>query len=196
MIKVENIDVDFKQHGNICMFASYSLIIDYYSDKNISYKEIFSSVIGLFPGLDAKIKKALPKTLAPQRRKMREDLISDEYHEYCRNNGDIRGFDYITNLHITNALGTQNYCKVLKNNAIKNGFISQIEKLDLRDNLKIIGGLAMVLFPTNPNWHAIVVGYDTDKTSYFQRDPNFKRIDYVDFLLSNDICEYIWLSDK
>lgn len=196
MIKVENIDVEYKQHGNICMFACYSLIIDYYSNKNISYKEIFSSVIGLFPGLDLKIKKAFPKTPAPQRRKRKEDLISDEYHEYCRNNGDIRGFDYITNLHNTNALGTQNYCRVLMNNAIKNGYISQSAKLNLRDNLKNIGGLAMVLFPTNPNWHAIVIGFDTDKNSYFQKDPNFKRIDYVDFLQSKDISEYIWFSDK
>jgi len=198
MIKVENIDVDYKQHGNICMFASYSIIINYYSDKDLNQDNIFSKVIGLFPGFLNQINKVLATTPKEQRKSKRENLISGKYHKHCQANGDIRGFDYITSLHNTNALGTKDYCIVLKNNAIdiKVGFIPLAERLDLRDKLKIVGGLAMILFPENSNLHSIVVGFDFKKDSYFKRDPNYKEIFHDDFLQSNDICEYIWFSDK
>lgn len=196
MIKIEKINVDYVQQGGVCVWASYSIIIDYYSNEKINHIQIFSRFIDhLRPEFDSLIKDNFENTPVDQREKNKEDLITNIYQKHCANNGNIRGFKYIVTLHDTNVLGTKEYCIVKGDNAVEKGCILQSERIDLRNNLKNVGGLAMILYPTNPDWHSIVVGYDRTKNSYFIRDPNCKQIIYDDFLQSNDICEYIWFSD-
>lgn len=167
MIEVKNIDVTYQQAGNICMFASYGIIINYFSKKAITFDQIYLNVIDQFPGLKHEIESMLTKSPSSDIRVVSEDIISTKYHIHCRN-VDIRGFDYIKSLHDTNALGTKQFCLVKESNAVYPGFIQLSERMSLRDNLMKIGGLAMVLFPVGPNWHAIVIGFDTINNSYFK----------------------------
>ncbi len=197
MIKVDKIDVNYVQQGGVCVWASYSIIIDYYSNKFINHTQIFSRFIDhLRPEFDSLITNTLATGPVGQMERTKENLITDIYQKHCVNNGDIRGFDYITDLHNTNILGTKEYCVVKGNKAVKTGSIPQSEKMGLRDDLKNIGGLAMVLYPEYRDWHSIVVGYDSGKNNYFKRDPNKNKICNDDFLLKENICEYIWFSDK
>ncbi len=195
MIEAKKINTSYQQAGNICMFASYSIIINYFSKNIITHKDIYPKVIKQFPGFSKKIKTQLTTTHGNDRQKVVEDMISEKYHEYCRSNGDIRGFNYIANLHDTDALATKNYCKIKGKDAIKFGHIPENDRDQLRDNLKMEGGLAMVLFPVSPNSHAVVIGFDTND-GYFIRDPNCNQIEFIDFLNTNDITEYIWFSNK
>ena len=195
MIKVENIDLDYVQQGGVCVWASYSIIIDYYSNKKINHTQIYSRFIDhLRKEFDSLITNTLATAPVGQMDKTMENLITDIYQKHCVYNGDIRGFDYITNLHNTNVLGTKEYCVVKENKAVENGFIQTSERIKLRDNLKNIGGLAMVLYRVYPDWHSIVVGFDIDKNRYFKRDPNYNEIMDIDFD-SHEICEYIWFSN-
>jgi hypothetical protein len=195
MVDINLINKVYKQKGDVCALASYSIIIEHYSKKEADMQKVFANFIDFFPDLNKKITKVLNKTDSKDRLLMKENLISNEFHSHCRNDHDKRGFDFFVELHNLNSIKTGCYCTVIKSKAQKSTNISKTEVLEIRENLKL-GGLAMILYFTTNGGHSIVVGYDKDKKAYFKRDTNTREIEYEDFLESNNICEYIWFSNN
>jgi len=194
MVDINFINEGYKQKGDVCALASYSIIIEHYSRRVVKMQSVFSNFVSYFPDLNKKITKVLNKTHANERSKVKENLISMEFHNYCKSANDKRGFDFFVELHNANALNTRCYCHVIKSKALKSENIDVNEVAIIRENLKS-GGLAMVLFFTSEDAHSIVVGYDKDKNEYFKSDTNARKIEYEDFLDLNMICEYIWFSN-
>ena len=158
-------------------------------------QKVFANFIDFFPDLNKKITKVLNKTASKDRLLIKENLISNEFHSHCRNDHDKRGFDFFVEMHNLNSIKTGCYCTVIKSKAQKSTNISKTEVLEIRENLKL-GGLAMVLYFTAIGAHSIVVGYDKDKNEYFKRDTSTRKIEYEDYLATNEICEYIWFSNN
>ena len=189
MIQTEKINIVYQQAGDICVLASYGIIMDYFSNKSVSIDAVYNCFVNQFPELSEYVKKRK----AHHFRKDIENQIANKYHDYCMNNGDIRGFNYIARLHNSNLFKTRSFCVIIGNDAVKEGFISISERQKLRENLKLKGGLAMVLFPAPVGWHTIVVGFASNQ-GYFLRDPNDNQITNSDFLAHHEISEYIWFS--
>lgn len=179
MANFNNIDNLFTQEGPACVLVSYSAIINYFSNNALSIDEVLDKY-SRWAGIDDSLSKV-----------DKEKAVSDHYHDYCRPKG-IRGFDYLADIiHNNNNIDTQQYCKIVTRNASIDP-ISEVEKLKLRDDLKMSDRLAMVLSPVQyQEMHAIVLGWDEVEKSYFVKDPNIARASREDILPKTKIYEYI-----
>lgn len=192
MIDVSRINTTYKQTGNVCVLASYSIVIEYFSKGKLDLSAIFTKFITLFEGLNSTIGRHLVKAKPEERRRLRENLISEKFHEHCRTNGDIRGFNYFVELHNSDVLNSNGFGTIIRSNAFKDSFIPVAERNELRDALIDENRLAMVLYPVSANaLHAVVVGFDSTSKSFFKRDPQIGEIQYADVLLMSEITEYI-----
>jgi hypothetical protein len=173
------IDKEYKQTGNICVFASYSIIMNYFSDGNLKVYDLIDLYISI-NRIDCNADDSI---------ETKENLVYGHYHKHCRNN-NLRGFYYLEEEHRNNVYGTAGFCISVDKDSNVDVPLSSAKKCELR--LKLInGGLAMVLFK-NPDvgFHSIVVGYD-NKKGYFYRNPTEQKIQYKDFLKDNHIYEFI-----
>lgn len=179
MANFNNIDNLFTQEGPACVLVSYSAIINYFSNNELSVDEVLDKY-SRWAGIDDSLPKAV-----------KEQAVSYHYHNYCIPK-DIRGFDYLADIiHNNNNIYTQQYCKIVTRNALIDP-IPDDEKLKLRDDLKIRDRLAMVLSPVQyQEMHAIVLGWDEVMQSYFVKDPNTAVPFYEDILPKTKIYEYI-----
>ena len=212
-IDITKINTDFQQADNACFLVSYWITANYYSNNSVSPYDLYEKFIACFPGFRNQIDSILINfgaklTFLKTKRQNDWQLIKDnpeltkqiiiensinvKYHHHCINNGDIRGFEFISELHRKNLLNTVCYCDINDIKAEKNKFIDTKKRIQLRNGLKEEGGLAMVLFPHGQCFHTVVVGYDHLSKKYFIRDPNSQHLEFVDFLHDNDIYEFIW----
>lgn len=169
----------YTQTGKICVFASYAIIMEYFSNGNKKIPELFNIYISA---------NKLPHNTSMDT-ETKENLISAHYHFHCQKN-KLRGFCYIATEHKNNKYKTDEYCKVIDVQTSENiPLITEI-KSKLKNDL-LNGGLAMVLMMNNDgSFHSIVIGY-VDTLGYFYRNPHEQKICYDDFLQENDIYEFI-----
>jgi len=191
MINPGLLNVDFKQKGSICVISSYSIIIEYFSNREMPINEVISNFENFFPNLKQKISDRLLHVNVDEREAERENMIYDAFKNYCQEDGDKRGFDLIKEIHNADKLKTESYCKVIKSNAQKDKPIDEKEIAELIELIKS-GGLAMVLYPVPSGSHSIVIGFNEKIDKFFKRDPFTQEITYVDFLQTNSIFEYIY----
>ncbi|MBK7234037.1 MAG: hypothetical protein IPH93_17665 [Saprospiraceae bacterium] len=179
------IDVNYAQTGNICVFSSYAIIMNYFSKNRKNICELIDRYIQEFQTNPAS------NTILDK-----ENSVHQHYHRYCHAN-NLRGFQFIASRHKMNLFSTLRY-SVPVNVAVNAGNLplNRGHNIMLKRKLRK-GGLAMILLhntpPTN-GFHAIVIGFDKHKGGYFYRNPtrnNGQVLVWVDFLKNNDIFEYI-----
>lgn len=188
MADIEFINDSFIQKGPICAIASYAIIIDYFADHKVTIADVLDYYVNEY---DIKF-FSFGKNVETKK----HQSISKHFHEYCRNNGNIRGFEFIKQLHENNILITERFCEII-------GFKAALETVSnddidtLRYELKNNDAVAMILYKVNnKNFHAVVIGYDTEIDTYFYKDPEQKKIQRKDILSEKDIWEYIIFKDK
>ena len=174
-------DNQYVQQGEVCVLASYALIINYFSEGELSVEEILNRYAG-----HGKIDISVSQI-------NKENKIKEHYYIEA---GSERGFNYIAcNLHNGNVIDTRKYCQVIAHNAELEA-ISDKEKEELKDKLKENDRIVMCLFPSSHGYyHACVFGWDNDEREYFTRDPQNGKIDKIDYsrdiLKEKIITEYI-----
>lgn len=174
------IDVNYSQTGNVCVFASYSIIMNYFSKRRNNISDLIYCYVQIFQT------NPVNNTALEI-----ENSIHKHYHSYCQGK-NLRGFQFIANCHNGNMFSTLRFCvpvKVAVN--IGHSALSRRHNTTLKKRLRK-GGLAMVL--TDNGNHAIVVGFDKRKKGYFYRNPtryNDQVLVKQDILNINDIFEYI-----
>ena len=114
------IDIKFAQEGPSCVFASYAIIINYFSDGKESITSLRNRYVHIFntnpqDDSDFQIEKS----------------INIHYHSYCEKN-NLRGFEFIKQQHIKDIFSTSKYC-IPKMLAVNTGD----EKLPIFHNNKI-----------------------------------------------------------
>jgi|GEM_PF-5531735 len=178
------IDIIYTQTGNVCVFASYSIIINYFSKGRKKITALLNKYVEVY-NTNPTGNSALQL----------EDSIYHHYHSYCKAN-KLRGFEFIRDQHLNDKFSTYNYCtpKII---AVNNNHtvLPSHHNISLRKKLKR-GGLAMVLYQSgNKLFHSIVIGFDKRKGGFFIRNPqqfqNHPLLSRTDFLKNNDILEYI-----
>jgi len=181
------INNNFKQQGDVCVMASYATIINYFSDNNLSIDNILERYIN-------KLSVSYFQ-YAKNKQKKKQESISKHFHKYCWDNGDIRGFEFIKQLHNNNELETNGFCNIV-------GFKAQLQSLSqtdielIRRELEENDALAMVLYKVSDRkFHAVVIGFDSHYNSYFYKDPEKKQVTNGDILQNKDIWEYIIFND-
>lgn len=154
-ILINKIDNMYIQQGDVCVFASYAIIVNYFSNGTKSVSDIIKSVAKSF-------------NISTNNIKCRENKI---HHLYFRNAKKAckRGFDFVTQLHNSNAFDTRRYCNIestkicwTAKRPLSRKIIGQLLK-----RLKK-GSLAMIL-RDNMN-HAVTIFYNKEKSSFCIRD--------------------------
>ena len=101
--------------------------------------------------------------------------------------------EYIQDLHNNLDWGKSDSCTILKCHAQK----IALAKNDIREaseELKTEDRLLMAVYSndrTGKNNHCVVVGWDSETSQYFVRDPNEDSAEYKDIFKMNEINEYI-----
>lgn len=182
MANITRIDCNFTQTGPCCVISSYCIIQSYFSKDSSSVDDIMKQYCRY-----ANIPDSLSK-------KEREFAINRAYHKYCQPN-DMRGFDYIRILHERNSINTRNISRIIKSWADKNMPIATPEISELQNSLKEGDRLLLVLYPHSLSeniWHAIIIGWEIEKKSFFIRDPEEART-YENNDIFNQIAIYEYI---
>ena len=181
------IDKVFSQNENMCVMGSYSIIINYFSDEDISINDVLT-----------KYKTNYNLTYLSTRSngvKKRNKAIVKHMHDYCQLQ-NMRGFDFITNMHNNDKINTKDYCSIDLNKA----GLTKIQQPEIDIIKKVLSekdSLGMVLYTVNQTTaHAIIIGYDEEKNQFFQRDSEKKGIVFSDKVFENNITEYIIFTDN
>ena len=177
MANLSKINSGFCQIGPCCVVASYCIILAYFSEKRVGD---FMKLYCQFNNITADSKRE------------REQKIADYYGNYCRECG-LRGLEYIKELHSNHSFGEDSRCTVLASEAEKTPLVDEIVK-DIAEKLKIGDRLLMVVYNNIPNGdscHCVVIGWDSNKSQYFVRDPEKDRPEYMDIFKQKCINEYI-----
>jgi hypothetical protein len=176
------IDATYAQTGAICVFASYAIIMKYFSQNRKDICELIGKYVQVF-GTNPTTESILDI----------ENSVHRHYHAYCTDN-KIRGFHFIACKHKKNYFLTFKYStsvQVVVNDGSIDRPLHRRHNEALKRNLKK-GGLAMILIDKMN--HTIVVGFDKRKGGYFYRNPTRsqgKVLVREDFLKDNDVYEYI-----
>lgn len=180
------IDIGFIQRESMCVMGSYSIIINYFSDKMISINNVLMTYLenfnlNYFSGRSNVSKK-------------RNETIVKHLHSYCQPI-NMRGFDFIANMHNTNEINTKMYCSIVMKKAGLD-IILQSEIEEIKAILMEKDSLAMILYKVTPTIaHAIVLGYDEEKEGFFQRDSQKSGLKFSDDVFEKEITEYIVFTD-
>lgn len=190
MANLTFVNNDFAQSGSICALASYGTVIEYFSQKRIHTEQVLSNYFeknDLFERTSGVFYFVIKHT-----------LISEHFDEYCKPK-DLRGFDYIKQIHENNELGTRDYCRILDIKA-SDGLIVEEDLFRIRDVLRSQDALVMILYKsaeliqqdkTIEYYHAITIGYDITQKKYFYKDPLIPRYQIDDIMFQKAIYEYI-----
>jgi len=182
MANKDSVNKIFTQKGDVCVMASYGTVIEYFSDKSLKIDKVFDQYISHFQLHYRSVGK---KGLANKHKS-----VADHFHAYCIPK-NMRGFNFIKQLHEDNTLGTKDYCCIIHSNAILYK-ISEEEINDIRQALENNNALAIVLYKIDAtNAHAVTIGYDEKNNCYFIKDPVSNKIIEDDILAHKEICEYI-----
>jgi hypothetical protein len=173
----------------ICVIASYAIIISAYSNQTPGDNKV-NSVIEEY----AKLYGVVGSNTAEL-----GDNIHKHYHDYCKNNGNIRGFDYIKNK-IHCEMGYDAYCRIIDSYANDIIPITPDKRKCLFDSLKEKENgnnrLAMIIFPTPKKMHAVVLFFNSDKGCIEVKDPNcYSYYDTVSKINDNN-NEYMYNEEK
>lgn len=141
------------------MLSSYSIIINYFSRNKLDVEKLLGDYCNYMN---------IPEELS---KKDREKEICKAYHAYCLPINK-RGFDYIKELHEKNELGTREICDVFYSEFLVEPVSS--DTIDrVKNSLKQDDRLLMALYPySTKEFHAIVIGWDTEQEFFFVKDPN------------------------
>ncbi len=180
MANSNRIEITYVQAGGVCVFASYAIIMNYFSRGRVSVRGLMDRYIQAFQ-------------LTPVSNSDLDREVSIYFHY---NNCGMRGFKFIEREHKKNTFFTSRFC-IPKNVAVNIGYNPLNKKHNdfLKRKLKK-GGLAMVLYPLSGGFHAIVIGFDRRNKGYFYRDPNNCVLSNGDFLKGNSIFEYILFEER
>jgi hypothetical protein len=182
MANIDNIDNDFQQQGNVCVLASYGTVLHYFSDGVISVENLLSKYSEKF--------EIKPTTSTGIDLESFQNQISDHFHGYCRSK-NMRGFEYIKQLHKNDDLKTKDICQIVVDKAS----LKPIEQPDIdliRNELENNDSLAMILYNVGANkYHAVTIGYNSITSEYFCKDTGQRSIINVDLLDKKEITEYI-----
>lgn len=157
MINVKKIDSSFVQLAGCCLFSSYAIALNYFSNGQKSVQDIFNDYTkGCVFGCGRDQHK----------------FIENKYHSICIPR-DFRGTEYVCMFHkISDEFSS--YCSV-------DALIALRETQPLKtfeesiDLLKTIDGLAIVVYRNGAGFHTVVLGCDL-KQDFFIRDPNKANI--------------------
>lgn len=186
MADIDFINQSFRQEDGICAMASYSTIIEYYSDEELKIEQVIDKYISVF--------QLTYFSVGKNKRKNKHKVVFTHFHDYCRPLNK-RGFDFIADLHNNNLLDTNQFCQIIANKAQLHS-ISEDDIAKIRTELIENEALAMILYKVDDsNFHAVTIGYDTEEQSYFYKDPEKPKIEKKDLLSEKDIWEYIIFND-
>lgn len=187
MADINYLNSSFVQQGQICAFACYGIIVEYFSDNEIKVENLLDKYIDRFQ------LKSFPFGNNKMRRKQNE--ISKHFHEYCWSKS-MRGFDFLRQIHLNDELGVKHYCNIILAKASLES-ISADDLLLIRNELEQNEALVMVLYKVNArNYHAVVVGFDTNSEEYFYKDPEKSKIYKDDFWKGKEITEFIIFNES
>jgi len=169
--------------SNVCAMASYSLVIEYFSDQNLKIEQVLSKYIQYF--------KIYVQSKKGNYIFKKHKAVSDHFHyDYCFPKR-LSGFDFISQLHNNDWLGTKKYCEIVstKFTDILVGS-DQIELI--RNELTKNDSLAIILYKTDSgNLHAETIGFDEELNGYFHKDPEKSQYLWEDILSNKEITEFI-----
>ena len=173
MANIDLINNDFIQHGPICALASYSVIIEYYSNKDILIENVLTRFQNKF--------KISVFYLKGQFLKAKHNAISKDFHEVQCYPKNMRGFDFIKNIHEDDSLETKKYCQIIDSEASLVP-INEDKKAKIKKEIVENGGLAMILYKVNANlYHAVIIGYDPESESISIKILRIEIIDSVSY---------------
>lgn len=180
------INKTFKQEGSVCAMASYGTVIEYFSNGNLKIEKVLDRYINFF----SLIYFSVGKNKIGNKHKE----ISKHFHSYCIPK-NLRGFDFIKQLHEDDSFDTKQFCQIVLSNAQLHK-ISDTEIEILRKELVDNDAIAIVLYKVDNNHsHAVTIGYDTFNNCYFSKDPEKNKIDTEDIISTKEICEFIIFND-
>lgn len=179
MSDVQKIDYSFEQTGPACVISSYAIVIHYFS--RISIGDIFKSY-------------CKHMEIPPMSKKEREIKINESYHGYCKPI-DMRGFDYICQLHNNDEIDTMKYCSIIDHQTSKKPLDKTIID-NAKTSLINEDKLMMISYEiSNSNFHAVVIGWSNEKI--FCKDPNERKPFVIDDTFFNkSISEYIIFGNR
>lgn len=184
MVDVKKIDSLFKQCAGCCLFSSYAIAINYFSDGMKTIKDIFDAYTNGF-------------TFGCVEEQ--QDFVQNKYHDYCRPK-DMRGTEYIRKLIVEDSLSLP-YCSVEFLSAEKRSRPLEFFEKPI-DLLKTLDCLALIVYFVDAGdhieCHTVILGYDENQ-KFFVRDPNNLNIDLnVDLktIFACGINEFLLLKRK
>lgn len=186
MTNENQINSNYQQSGNICVLASYWIVLSYFSDNTIG--DLYNIANKL--RVDNYINYNNDKNL-----KILEDNIGKAFNDYCKTTRqNIRGYQFIEDIHKKHF---DNICSIAytkwENGSNKNFHLSDINIKEISKILIDEEALALLTYSTANGFHSIVVGY-SPKKSFFKRDTNDTATTAIKSLsdISNgNICEAI-----
>jgi hypothetical protein len=183
MVNKDSFNKSFVQKGAICVMASYGIVIEYFSNNIFTIDHLLDNYVNEF--------NISCSSFSQNIQAKKHENISKHFHTYCRENNNMRGFDFIKQLHDENKLGTNKFCRII-------GFKAQLQKISDEDICLIQKELidneavAIVLYKANnSNFHAVAIGFDTAKKTYFYKDPEMNKIGNGNILSRKEIWEFI-----
>jgi len=165
MANLEFINNEFKQSDGVCALASYRTAIEYFSKKRIICERVLTNYFERYDLFD--------KTSGVFYFEEKHKLIFDHFHEYCKLK-ELRGLNYIKQLHENNDLLTRDYCQITDIQASKE-LIVEKDLFPVRDILRDQDALAMILYKSGVEkidnvikeyYHAITIGYDNTQNQF------------------------------
>lgn len=157
MIDVKKIDSSFFQQAGCCLFSSYAIALNYFSNGQKSVQDVFNDYTkGCIFGCA----------------KDQHKFIENKYHSICISR-DFRGTEYVCMFHKI-SYEFSSYCSVDALIALRD--TQSLRTFDKSiDLLKTIDGLALVVYRKGAGFHTVVLGCDLNQ-DFFIRDPNYANI--------------------
>lgn len=157
MIDVKKVDSNFVQQAGCCLFSSYAIALNYFSNGQKSIQDVFNGY-------------TMGCTFACA--KDQHEFIERKYHSICIPR-DFRGTEYVCLFHKTSD-EFSSYCSVDALIALRKTQPLKTfeESIDL---LKTTDTLALVVYQDGAGFHTVVLGCDLNQ-DFFIRDPNNSNI--------------------
>jgi len=188
MIDLKFINKSFAQKGKVCVLASYSIIMEYFSNKKLPLEEIFKKYNETYNAVN-------PITLAGIAKKggnvryYFENGIYSHFNSYAKNK-KMQGSEFIEHIHNGDILKTKSYSAIV-DIITDTKYIGDNQRNNLSKKVESIDTMAMILYPSSENEvHCIGIGTDL-KNSPFYRDPEKASIVLKDGLHDKEVTEYI-----
>jgi hypothetical protein len=184
MAELSEINSEFSQKGPICVMASYGIVLEYFSYEKIKVRDVLMRYLKYY-------KLNSHKFETKNKSAKQHNEITKHFHEYCVPK-NLRGFEFIVELHNNDKLGITKYCNIEKSNALQETIpVKEVDfvKSYLKDN---DDSLAMVIYPIDQRtMHTVVVGFDYNEQKFFVKDPEKTLPFYNDIFDNIQVYEYI-----